>query len=64
MSTLAAQGADVIITPTVGTAGIFDTGDKDKLIHAGEVAATEALPQIKALLRKHHIPLEEKNITQ
>ena len=63
MSTLTAQGADIIITPSVGTAGMFDTGDKNKLIKAGEVAAQNALPQIKALLSKHHIALVKNNKT-
>ncbi|MBX9586225.1 MAG: patatin-like phospholipase family protein [Gammaproteobacteria bacterium] len=47
------EGADVLIHPSVGNAGIFDVHLKHTFIVAGEKAAQEALPQIKELLIKN-----------
>jgi NTE family protein len=46
------KGADITIHPVVGNVGVFDLSKKSQLIHAGEVAAQKALPQIKTLLAK------------
>ena len=57
MSEMSARGADVIITPAVGTTQMFDIDKKTQLIHDGELAAQKALPEIKRLLKEHGIPL-------
>lgn len=57
MSTLSARDADILITPDVGTTKMFDINKKAELIHAGEVAAQKALPEIKRLLKERGIPL-------
>jgi NTE family protein len=59
ISKKSAQGADIIIQPAVGTAGVFAISDRAKLIQAGTTAAQQALPEIKALLKKQHIPLKK-----
>lgn len=46
------EGADVVIHPSLGSAGIFDIHLKNTLIHSGEKAANEAIPKIKNLLLK------------
>lgn len=46
------EGADILIHPKVGNAGMFDVHLKHTLINAGEKAANEALPRIKNLLAK------------
>lgn len=57
MSALSARGADILITPDVGTTQMFDIDKKGELIHAGEIAARKALPEIKRLLKERGIPL-------
>lgn len=49
------EGADVVIHPSLGTAGIFDVHLKHPLIQAGEKAADETIPRIKKLLIKKSI---------
>lgn len=49
------EGADVVIHPSVGNAGIFDVHLKNTLIHAGEKAAEQAIPQIKELLMQNSV---------
>ena len=45
------QQADFVIAPALPpTSGQFATGDRERLIAAGEVAAREALPSIRRLL--------------
>ncbi len=48
------DGADVVIHPSVGSAGIFDVHLKNTLIRAGEKAGVDAIPQIRSLLQKHN----------
>lgn len=50
------EGANVEIHPYVGQTGVFDSSNKPALIHAGEVAARRALPEICELLREKKIP--------
>jgi NTE family protein len=49
--------ANIIIRPDVGGISGYDIDQKYRLFRQGEVAAYQALPQIKALLRKKHIAL-------
>jgi len=49
-------GADIVLHPYVGQAGLFDSSDKQPLFKAGEMAAQRALPQICALLKAKNIP--------
>ncbi|MSP53598.1 MAG: patatin-like phospholipase family protein [Gammaproteobacteria bacterium] len=57
MNKMSARGADVIITPSVGTIQMFDIDKKTQLIHDGEQAAQKALPEIKKLLAERGIKL-------
>lgn len=50
------QGADIRIHPQVGQIGMFSSGDRLPLMHAGEVAAEKAMPQICAVLKARGIP--------
>jgi NTE family protein len=52
-----AQGADVIITPQTGDIDMFEKDGRADLMRKGEIAAEQALPQIKKLLAQHGIPL-------
>lgn len=42
--------ADVVIRPEVGTVGTTDTVNREKIIHAGEVATEQQLAKIKQVL--------------
>lgn len=57
LSRLSAQGADIIIRPQVGAIGTFEVEKKYKLFYEGEIAAYNALPAIKKILREKHIKL-------
>ena len=57
MSRMSAEGADILITPPVGTTQVFDIDKKTQLIHEGELAAQKALPEIKRLLAERGIKL-------
>lgn len=47
------QGADVVIAPRIErTTGQYGTSARKQLVEAGELAAREALPQIRAALRR------------
>ncbi len=54
---LSASGADIIIRPQVGAIGTFEVEKKYKLFYEGEIAAYNALPAIKKILREKHIKL-------
>lgn len=47
------EGADIEIHPKAGMIGTFDLSQQTKSIKAGEIAAEEALPKIRALLNQH-----------
>lgn len=47
-----ASEADVVIRPDVGSIAFDDFSKKKRLIEAGEAAAREALPEIRAALRR------------
>lgn len=49
------EQADIKLHPYVGQAGTFDSSAKAALLHAGETAARQALPQICALLKANNI---------
>ena len=53
----ALKRADVLILPDVGSYSAFDDKHNPQLVAAGEKAATEALPRIKALLAKKGIAM-------
>ncbi len=57
LTRLSTQGADVVIRPKVGEIGTFEVAKKYQLFYEGEIAAYNALPEIKAILRKNHIKL-------
>jgi NTE family protein len=50
------RGANIKLHPNVGQTGVFQSSNKADLIHAGEIAARKALPQICALLKANQIP--------
>lgn len=50
------DGADIRIHPNVGQVGMFDGSNRASLMHAGQVAAMQALPQICAVLKAKGIP--------
>ncbi|MDQ2993909.1 MAG: patatin-like phospholipase family protein [Pseudomonadota bacterium] len=52
VETFSGEGADLTIHPRVGKMGMFDIDKKAQLIHLGEIAAEQAMPKIKALLKK------------
>ncbi len=52
---LSATGADVFIHPDVGDTGVFDNSHEYVLAQNGMIAAQQALPQICAILKAHHI---------
>ncbi len=47
-----AEGADIIINPKAGRVGTFDLSQQSKSIRAGEIAAQNALPAIRKLLKR------------
>lgn len=57
LSRLSVKDADVIIRPQVGAIGTFDVEKKYRLFYEGEIAAYNALPAIKKILREKHIKL-------
>lgn len=57
MSLMSARGANILIRPQVEQASVFDIKDKHKLFTEGQAAAEQALPAIKALLKKKGIKL-------
>lgn len=56
------RGADIVIQPIVGDAGLFDLGDRYRLYQQGREAALKQLPQILGLLKKKHIQLHTSSI--
>jgi len=52
-----ARGADIIIRPDVGYIDMFEENGRAKLMHAGEVAAKKALPNIRKLLEKKKVSI-------
>ena len=54
-----AEGSDIIIRPQVADTSRFSLRDKQRLIEAGEQAATDALPEINTLLKAHNIDLDQ-----
>jgi NTE family protein len=57
LSRLSVRDADIIIRPHVGAIGTFEVEKKYKLFYEGEIAAYNALPAIKKILREKHIKL-------
>jgi NTE family protein len=57
MSNRCLIGANIVISPAVGNASVFDTGKGDALYIAGQQAALKELPAIKALLKEKGIAL-------
>jgi len=55
LSRFSERKADVVIRPSVGEVGLFDVGEKNKLFYEGEMAAYQALPKIKRILREKNI---------
>lgn len=60
MGALKAKAADVVITPDVGGVPFDDFNQKKRLMEAGEAAARQALPAIRAALanKTKHVPME------
>jgi len=52
-----AHQANVVISPKISGISMFDGAQRIKIMHAGTLAAQAAIPQIKRLLVKYHIPL-------
>jgi NTE family protein len=52
-----AQEADVIITPQTGDIDMFEQNGRGDLMQKGEIAAEQAIPAIKRLLKQKHISL-------
>ena len=61
MSNRCLIGADIVISPAVGSASVFATGKGDELYIAGQQAALKELPAIKALLKEKGIALNPVN---
>jgi len=52
LGSLKAKDADVVITPDVSGVPFDDFGQKKRLIEAGETAARQALPAIRAAIER------------
>jgi NTE family protein len=56
-------GADIIIQPQVGSAGVFALNQRAQLMKCGEQAAQASLPAIFQLLKRRHIVWQDAKTT-